>query len=105
MMEIRELYLLPPYVATLAAIHYFILDYTRTEVYLGIQYLSLVTTGQLIGHSWFVILGNLDPSLLRTLPYFLNIEPFLDPLNVIYPPTPITVMGIYIMLISAPTIL
>lgn len=105
MMEIRELYLLPPFVATLAAFHYSILDYTRTEVYLGIQYLSLVTTGQLIGQSWYVILEKFDPSLLRNLPYFLNIELFLDPLNVIYPPTHIIVMGIYIMLISAPTIL
>ncbi len=105
MMEIRELYLLPPYVATLAAIHYFILDYTRTEAYLGTQYLSLVTTGQFIGQSWYVILGNLDPSLLRTLPYFLNIEPILDPLNVAYSPTHLIVMGIYIMLLSAPTIL
>jgi hypothetical protein len=105
MMEIRELYLLPPYVATIATFHYFILDYTRSEVYLGIQYLSYVSTGQLIGQSWYVILGNLDPSLLRTLPYYLNIEPFIDPLNVIYPPTHIIVMGIYIMIISAPTIL
>ncbi len=105
MMEIRELYLLPPYVATIAAIHYSILDYTRTEAYLGIQYLSYITSGQLIGQSWYVISEKFDPSLLRNLPYFLNIEPFLDPLNVMYPPTPIIAMGIYIMLISAPTIL
>lgn len=105
MLEIRELYLLPPFIATLAAIHYFILDLTRTDIYLGIQYLSYISTGQFIGQTWYVFLEKFDPSLLKTLPYFLSIESFIDPLNVIYPPTHIIVMGIYIMIISALTIL
>jgi hypothetical protein len=106
MLKLRELYLLPELIATIAVIHYYILDTANTLTANILQFLSLIFTGQFIGQVWFLIPDRTyDPSFLQNLPYFETIKPFLNPLSVIIPDVPIIAMGIYIMIISAPTVI
>nr|MDO8081390.1 hypothetical protein [Candidatus Freyarchaeota archaeon] len=106
MLKIRELYLLPELIATIAIIHYNVLDTANMLTGDSLQLLSYYFTGQFIGQSWFLIPDRtFNPGFLQNLPYFETIKPFLNPLSVIIPDVPIVAMGIYIMIISAPTII
>jgi hypothetical protein len=105
MLKIRELYLLPELIATIAIIHYFILDSANTLEADIVQDLSYVSTGQFIGQIWYIIIDSFNPGFLKNLSYFQTIYPFLNPLGTIIPDVPVFAMGIYIIIISAPTII
>ncbi|MEM3586734.1 MAG: hypothetical protein QXO71_05355 [Candidatus Jordarchaeaceae archaeon] len=106
MLKLRELYLLPELIVTIAAIHYNILDSSNTSLANMLHFISYTLTGHLIGQEWFLIPSRTyDPSFLQNFPYFENIKPFLNPLSIIIPDIPILAMGIYITLLSAPTII
>ena len=106
MLKLKELYLLPVLIATIAIIHYNVLDTSNTLMGNTLQLLSYTFTGQVIGQLWYLIPDKTyDPSFLQNLPYFETIKPFLNPLSIIIPDVPTATMSIYIMLLSAPTII
>lgn len=106
MLKIRELYLLPELISAIAIINYNISDSANTLTSNLLQYFSYASTGQFIGQIWFLIPdATYNPSFLQNLPYYGTILPLLNPLSVVIPDVPETTMGIYLIIISAPTII
>lgn len=106
MLKLRELYLLPVLIVTVAIVHYNILDTANTTLANMLHSLSYSLTGHLIGQEWFLIPSRTyDPSFLQNLPFFESIKPLLNPLSIVIPDIPIVVMSIYLMILTAPTVI
>lgn len=108
MMEVRELYLLPPFIVAVALIHIYVVNSARTIIIGILQYVSYVVTGSLVGESWIIVLKEVSPvfmSLINSDPNLGILAKMLDPLSVIIPQVYVTVLAFYLLVISIPAII
>ncbi|MEX2724691.1 MAG: hypothetical protein Q6367_012445 [Candidatus Freyarchaeota archaeon] len=108
MLGIREIYLLPPFIVSVALIHIYVVDSARTTIIIILRYVSYVVTGNLVGEPWMIALKALSPvfvSLTNSDPYLGMLSKILDPLSVIIPQAYLPVLAFYMIAISTPAII
>jgi hypothetical protein len=106
MIKLREAVLLPASIILIAYFHESILSANRDLLVRSIQFLSYFNYGQLIGNPWYMILSDQFPGLFP-IQYAEIFDTLFKPLFEAssFTPTDINIMGIYFLLISAPTII
>lgn len=106
MIKLKELYLLPASIVLIAYFHESILSSNRDLLVRSVQFLSYFNYGQLIGDPWYVILSDQFPGLFP-IQYAEIFGMLFKPLfmSSSFTPTDINIIGIYFLMISAPTII
>lgn len=108
MLGIREIYLLPPFIVSVALIHIYVVDSARTTIIIVLRYVSYVVTGNLVGEPWMIALKALSPvfvSLTNSDPYLGMLSKILDPLTAIIPQAYLPILAFYMIAISTPAII
>jgi len=105
MIKLKELYLLPASILLIAYFYDYNLSVARDQIIASIELLSYVNYGRFIGNPLFMILDKLSAGSLVPPPYVEFFGLLFSPLSIIIPRIDITTIGIFLFIISAPTII
>jgi hypothetical protein len=104
MIKLKELYLLPAFIVIIAYFSEYSLSSNRDLEISGIQIFSYLNYGHVIGNPLAVFLGFISATPTQIFSYEEIWDLLFDPLRVVIPRIDITVISIYLLIISAPTI-
>jgi hypothetical protein len=107
MIGYKELYLLPPFIAAIGLINIYVAESALTTTINLLQYFSYVATGSFVGETWLVVLTQSSPvvvALINSDPFLTSLNNLLNPLFATSTQTYLSILAIYMLVISAPAI-
>ncbi|WXG39583.1 MAG: hypothetical protein WED07_01905 [Candidatus Freyarchaeum deiterrae] len=103
MIKLRELFLLPASILLIAYFHEYALSASRDQLINSIQFLLYINYGQVLGNPLYIVIGDIMNGPPQVL-YSEILDLLFNPLSVIIPRIDLTIISIYLLVISAPTI-
>lgn len=105
MVRFEEIYLLPASILIIAYLFDYNLSSARDQLIAGIEFVSYIIYGGFLGDPLYMILDKLSLGSLVPPQYIEIFGLIFSPLSIIIPRIDITVIGIFLLILSAPTII